>query len=352
MLRLLPFLLLFCCLELSGQTSGPLKTFEEHNPRDFFDAAAPTYNFEDSSLKPWHLKATYEIYDQNSIPSGQGTYEYWWASPKVYRNSWTKPGVSHNDWHMADGKHAYRGDGVLDYFEYALQSALVSPLPGPAELDPSKFRLDRDSVKIGTAKFPCVMVIPLMPQHGRIQEVPLGLFPTYCFTPGAPILRIEYSWGSLVTAFDKIAKVQGHYLAREISIFEGKRKILTATVDEINGIPPNDPALTPPPDVTSSAADEKVQLVAGITTGMLVKKQVPIYPQDAKDAHVSGKVVLRATIGRDGAVHELHTVDAPWPSLVASALWAVSHWQYKPYLVNGEPVEVETTVTVIFSLGT
>ena len=84
---------------------------------------------------------------------------------------------------------------------------------------------------------------------------------------------------------------------------------------------------------------------------MLAKKQAPVYPQDAKDARISGKVVLHATIGRDGGVHELRVVDEPWPSLVASALWAVSQWQYKPYVLNGEPLEVDTEINVIYTIG-
>ena len=84
---------------------------------------------------------------------------------------------------------------------------------------------------------------------------------------------------------------------------------------------------------------------------MLVKKEIPIYPHDAKDARVSGKVVLNAIIGTDGRIHDLRVVEAPWPSLAASSLFAVSRWQYKPYLLNGEPVEVETTVNVIYSLS-
>jgi TonB family protein len=194
------------------------------------------------------------------------------------------------------------------------------------------------------------MVIPFMPQHGRVEQVPLGLFPTYCFSDKAPILRVEFSWGSLALEFNKIVKVQGRYLPREIAIFEGKRKILTASVDVIEGISPTDPAFVPPPNAPSSTTD-KVQLNEGVTTGMLLKKQVPVYPQDAKDARASGKVILRGTIGRDGAIHDLHIEETPWPSLAASALWSVSHWQYKPYLVNGEPVEVETTINGIYTLG-
>lgn len=351
MFRFLTLCILGPVLTAFGQSATSPATFQPHNPKDYFDAAEPSYEFDDAALKPWHLKATYEIYDESSTPKSQGTFEHWWASPQVYRNSWTRPGAVHNDWHTADGKHAYRGDGVLDYFEYALQSAILSPLPGPAELDSSKYRLERESLKLGALSLQCVMVIPLMPQHGRIQQVPLGLFPTYCFSAGTPILRIEYSWGSLVMAFDRIAKVQGRYLARQISIYEGKRKILTASVDDVTGIAPDDPALTLPPDVSSSSASEKVQLVSGVTVGMVLKKQAPVYPQDAKDARISGKVVLQATIGRDGGVHELHVVDAPWPSLVASALWSVSQWRYKPYILNGEPVEVETQINVIYTLG-
>jgi protein TonB len=84
---------------------------------------------------------------------------------------------------------------------------------------------------------------------------------------------------------------------------------------------------------------------------MLLKKQVPFYPQEAMDAHISGTVVLQAIIGRDGGVHDLHVISAPAPSLAISALWAVSQWQYKPYMLNGEPTEVQTTVNVIFSMG-
>jgi TonB family protein len=77
----------------------------------------------------------------------------------------------------------------------------------------------------------------------------------------------------------------------------------------------------------------------------------PLYDfNNAKAAHIDGTVVLQATIGMDGGVHNLHVVSAPSPSLAASALWAVSHWEYRPYFLNGEPVEVQTTINVIFSL--
>ena len=350
MLRLPRFILFAICLSALGQAPTQPSSFEPHTPRDFFDAAAPAYNLDDPTLKPWHLKATYQLYDQDSKPTSQGTYEHWWASPQVYRNSWSRSDATHTDWHTADGKHAYRGEGVIDYFEYALQSALLSPLPSQAELDPSNFRLERENLTLGGTKYPCIKVIPLMQQHGQLQVIPLGLFPSYCFDTNVPAVRVEFSWGSLALEFNKIVKFQGRYLPREIAIFEGKRKILTASVDTIDGIAASDPALIPAPDVPKVTTD-KVQIGAGVAVGLLVKKTVPVYPQDAKDAHVSGTVVLRAIIGRDGAIHDLHIVQTPWPSLAASALWSVSQWRYRPFFLNGQPVEIETTINVIYELG-
>jgi len=94
-----------------------------------------------------------------------------------------------------------------------------------------------------------------------------------------------------------------------------------------------------------------VDVAGGVAEGMVVKKEIPRYPLDAKEQRVSGTVVLEAVIGTDGSIYDLRVVSAPWPSLAGSALWAVSHWQYRPYLLNGVPVEVRTTVNVVFSLG-
>jgi hypothetical protein len=321
------------------------------DPRAVFEAAAPFYNFGDAALKPWHLKASYQLYDDKGDPSEQGTYEYWWASPEMYRSTWTRQSGTHTDWHLAGGKLASQSTGEsLQFFEYRLQEALLSPLPEDRDLDAAHYRLDRENVTLGGVKLPCIMVIALMPQHGMVQQVQLGLFPTYCFDAQLPVLRISYSFGTVTIEFNKIAKVQNKYLAKEIVMVEGKRKILTATVDLVAGLAETDAALTPPPDARASDA-KTVPIAGAVAQGFLLKKQTPVYPQDAKDARVSGTVVLRAVIGKEGAIHDLHVVSAPWPSLAASSLWSVSHWQYRPYLLNGDPVEVETTVNVVFSLG-
>jgi protein TonB len=82
----------------------------------------------------------------------------------------------------------------------------------------------------------------------------------------------------------------------------------------------------------------------------MIRQVQPVYPQIAKTAHVSGTVLLHAIISKDGSVQELQYVSGP-PLLMKAAMDAVREWRYQPTLLNGEPVEVETTISVIFSLG-
>jgi protein TonB len=99
-----------------------------------------------------------------------------------------------------------------------------------------------------------------------------------------------------------------------------------------------------------AAVPKKVNISAGVAVGMLLQKTPPVYPPIAKAARVSGVVVLQATISKTGSIEGLHVVSGP-AMLQQAALDAVKTWRYRPYLLNNEPVEVETTVNVIFTLG-
>jgi protein TonB len=104
------------------------------------------------------------------------------------------------------------------------------------------------------------------------------------------------------------------------------------------------------PRVAVEAPAHPVRVSGLIVAGMLIRKTLPIYPPIAHAAHVEGTVVLAAIIARDGTIQNLHVVSGNG-MLQQAALDAVRTWRYRPYLLNGEPVEVETTVNVIFKLG-
>jgi len=99
-----------------------------------------------------------------------------------------------------------------------------------------------------------------------------------------------------------------------------------------------------------AAPPKKVTISAGVSQGMLLQKTVPLYPPIAKAARVQGTVVLQATISKTGTIENLTVVSGP-AMLQQAAMDAVKQWRYRPYLLNNEPVEVDTTVNVIFTLG-
>jgi len=95
---------------------------------------------------------------------------------------------------------------------------------------------------------------------------------------------------------------------------------------------------------------QRVRISQGVTKGLLIQRVEPTYPPLARAARVQGEVILSAVIDTNGEIKNLQLVSGH-PMLVPSAITAVRQWRYKPYLLNGQPVEVETTITVIFSLN-
>ena len=105
-----------------------------------------------------------------------------------------------------------------------------------------------------------------------------------------------------------------------------------------------------PVAVPKAVVPQKVRVSQGVAEGLLVHQVRPNYPPLARQARVQGSVVLQAVISKDGSIQNLRVVNGH-PMLVQSALDAVKQWRYKPYFLNGEPVEVETSITVNFTLA-
>jgi protein TonB len=94
----------------------------------------------------------------------------------------------------------------------------------------------------------------------------------------------------------------------------------------------------------------RVRVSQGVTQGMVISKAQPVYPADAKAARIQGTVVISAIIGKDGSVQTMRLVSGH-PMLAPAAMDAVKQWKYRPYILNGTPVEVETQMTVNFMLS-
>jgi len=106
-------------------------------------------------------------------------------------------------------------------------------------------------------------------------------------------------------------------------------------------------AAPPPPP---KAAVTRTRVGGAVQAAKLINKVQPVYPPLARQTRISGTVKLHAIIGKSGNVEQLQVVSGH-PLLVQSALDAVKQWRYQPTLLNGEPVEVDTEIDVIFSLA-
>jgi periplasmic protein TonB len=102
----------------------------------------------------------------------------------------------------------------------------------------------------------------------------------------------------------------------------------------------------PPPKPTQT----RIRVGGNVQGAKLLHQVQPVYPQIAKTAHVQGTVLLHAIIAKDGTIQELQYVSGP-PLLMRAAMDAVHEWRYQPTMLNGEPVEVDTTIQVVFTLG-
>jgi protein TonB len=90
--------------------------------------------------------------------------------------------------------------------------------------------------------------------------------------------------------------------------------------------------------------------ISHMSEGDVIRRVQPAYPPLARSARIQGVVVLQAVISKQGTIEDLREL-AGHPMLVRAAIEAVSQWRYRPYILNNEPVEVETQITVSFSLS-
>lgn len=134
--------------------------------------------------------------------------------------------------------------------------------------------------------------------------------------------------------------------------FAFKDKVVDANV------PPDSSANAPalPADSAGASSEgssenlpQKVRVSSGVAQGLKLHDVQPIYPPEARMSHIQGEVLLQATIGKDGLIHNLKLISGH-PLLAEAAKGAVEQWRYRPYLLKGNPVEVETVIKVVFHM--
>lgn len=311
---------------------------------------------------PWHLRASYQTFDDQGQPKEQGVYEEWWAGPKKDKRVFTGPGFQLTEYFTEKGEFRTGTQKGTSMAEELVRERLVNPVPNSEALKLAKLR--RVVNPFPKVKLTCVEAA--VPMESDAGASPVGLFPLYCFEMDLPVLRFSGSYGTATTNYERIGKLNGHFLATDFTINDlGKPFVkvhleqgnLLNTVNDADFVPPADafpvpsPVKIDPKELIGKKHGEAIHLASGVTTGRKLSGQQPEYPVNAKRVRIQGTVVLQAIIAEDGHIRQLHVVSAPDTILAYSSLVAVRTWTYEPYLLDGKPVEVNTQINVVYSLG-
>ena len=326
-----------------GQSYNEIAPSRE--PRAVLNALRPYYDFMDANLKPWHMKVSFQLNDDKGSPVKEGVFEYWWASPKVYRSTWKVGDAVHSEWHTSDGSSLIQSTGEpLGIYEHWLQTSFLSPLPSAADLDPAKsIIVDHNPGSGGHSR--CFMVVPAEITEPVAKKLMFATYPEYCVNNARPLLLGYYRLANQTVKCLNFTDLQGKTLPRLMFITENLHTVLSAKLESVEAISEADAAFTPASDAIPVHA-ETVELSPSVASRLLVR-QVPLTPPaDAKV--LQGKVVLKTIIGPDGGVEDVRLISSTDPSLTLPAFRSVSQRQYKPYRVNGAPAPIETTVDVNF----
>ncbi len=297
--------------------------------------------------QPWHLRASYQTYDEAGKAKEQGIFEEYWVNPKKDRVGYTSDSFTQTDYLLESGHFRAGTPRWAGLDEQLVRHSLVHPMPNPSAVANASY--EREDLHIGAEAFSCVTVS--VPVSGEGAE-PLPSRPVYCFDRDSekPVLRFEESAGDgYETHFNNPAQFGGRMIARDIRISHAGKPFLALHVQTLEPLQPGDAVFEPPTDAVKPPP-QRIRISASLAQTYLVQGVAPDYPLLAEHAGVQGTVVLQVLIGADGRVLQSNVVSAPSKDLGMAGVDAVRRWTYRPYRANGEALEVVTEVKMQFHI--
>jgi len=307
-------------------------------------AATAANSLDDASLTPWHLKVSYQLFDNKGKPGESGTMEEWWSSPTLYKLSFTSPSYTSTEIHNQDGVFFTNG-ARKPYMLTMLQELMLHPMPQEWMLAHATPKLKKEKFGKQKVELDC---IALEPSH--FPEMSVGSFRTYCLDD-MNRLRLSYDANTLEAGRNTLGTFQQRIVAVDLLVAANGMNLLTAHVTALQTDPSDAAEFIPTPEMSKESGPRALHVGSAVVAGRKVGGPPPEYPPAARQSHKQGSVLLSAIIGTDGHIHDLQVISDPDDDLSAAAEKAVQQWVYKPYLLNGVPTEVETTITVNFRMG-
>ncbi len=270
---------------------------------------------------------------QADIPEEQGTLEEIWAGPEESRIQIVAGGKSQTTYETAKGP---MGSGKLAFYPGLLElarEAVVEPTNGWESLPNRSYEIREH--KFGTVMLKCVGA------NNLNKQAPEFLQSAYCVGPEKPIVRVTMlAAGGIQILSNGIAQYGERYVPREIRISYGGADILTAHVESLEAMGSVSPAdFTAPAD--AETLPRTVRLPRDVVSDLQSTIVRPQFSTQALLSGAKGTVAIAVIIGKDGKVVEEHCLAGPAP-LREGAMEYVKRSSHRPYVVNGEPIAVDT----------
>jgi TonB family protein len=317
-------------------------------------AAAHSFGLSTEDAGPFHLKAHFETFNAEGKPDGSGSLEEYWDGKERLRRELVYRGATMTTW-QTPIKFSKGEKFRSSYFMRQLVAGFESAIPSGQSLERRTFT-DKQAT-LGSVPMHCILArskpSPLRPElppntaFGPIDEE------AYCLSDADRFLRLKQRFPEVVLVYNKLHPFGTKAVPYDILLTQGKLVHGRFQVETLETWTPEDAVFIPATDAHADAqpAGSALSVTGGVIAGNIIFKRPPEYPPFAKATHLQGSVVLGALITKQGTIDDLEVLASPGPSLSEAAMEAVKQWRYKPYLLNGLPTEVDTTITVNFALG-
>ncbi len=271
---------------------------------------APQVNGLDApGMKPWHVKVSYQTFDNKGKAKDQGTFEEWWAAPDQDKRAYESSTFKSTEFVTKTGTYRSGSSIAPPLADYLVRGRLINPLPDLKEIVAAELR-ERDNLPSERGMH-CVELA----QPGQVQSsAKAGLFPTYCFDADKPILRFSRSNDLLDTAYQQIGLLDGHYLGTEFTIYFGGKPFLTAHLIQANMLGRIEEAEFQPTEKTVKIdSGEPVKAEGQSLTGAQLASDALSHAKPDQQTRIDGTVLAKILIGEDGSVREMKLESASYP---------------------------------------
>ena len=311
--------------------------------RDRLKAAASLAALDDPALKPWHWQLDVTVFDNDGKNPSSGTLEMWFSGTSMLMRYSLR---SEQTTVLRVGDKLYRTPGEVKQLPAAefLQIQLVHPIPEQVFAPTATERITTE--KLGNVTVDAIAPSLVKPGNDVVSTYrPFSIV----LESTTPRLLVIYEAGGFQVVRQSVGLFQSHEVATDLQVYNGQKPFEEAKTVKLEAVSPNPAMFAVTPDMIALA--EPIDVHTTDICGMVLSANAPSYPIYARSRHVQGTVVFEAMIGRDGHVLSLRTIGTADPSLVQEADRTVRTWIYRPFLVNGIPVEVKTEIHVNFTFG-